>query len=241
MMIDGMRENMEQVRAAMTPDQWQMFCRTQALQMIQRGPQGEAVARTLFGEYIDVDALKSAGVNPPEPVEVPPDPPRPAPAPAVRDPALDKALVEAVRYSMPGMKSQAQFDAFVTAFDALRCLCDAIFVGDTGAEKTADSNLAKAIGVIRSVTDVTRKLEEVPEAATSAAAEEFKRAPRQFSEVEVQARLLKELASIGDIPALDAWYTDTKADRDGVITPKLRNELYDAIRARKGVLRGTPS
>jgi hypothetical protein len=240
-MIDGMRENMEQVRAAMTPDQWQMFCRTQALQMIQRGPQGEAVARTLFGEYIDVDALKVTGINPPEPVEVPPDPPRPTPTQAVRDSALDKALVEAVRHSMPGMKSQAQFDAFVAVFDSLRSLCAAIFVGDADAEKTADSNLAKALGVIRSVTDITRKLEEVPEAATSVAAEEFKRPPRQFSEVEVQARLLKELATIADLPALDAWYTATKADRDGVVTSRLRNELYDSIRAQKGALREAAS
>jgi hypothetical protein len=100
-------------------------------------------------------------------------------------------------------------------------------------ESEGKKALEMAFEAARGATTATLQLEDVPEAASSEAAKAFKETPAQFTELEDQRRLLAELEALTDLSDLNTWYADTKARRDRIVTQKLRNELLDAIRAKK--------
>jgi hypothetical protein len=85
----------------------------------------------------------------------------------------------------------------------------------------------------KQATHLGRKLEDVPEVATSKASNEFKRTPYEFEEYDVQQKLLEELGNITDPSGFEHWYQETKERRNSVKSDSLKNTLYDAIRARK--------
>lgn len=142
-------------------------------------------------------------------------------------------LAELLRRQMPGIKSQAQYDAVVGAMDALRVVLDGILGQSDTTESDGRKALEMALDAARMATSATHQLEEVPEASTSEASKAFKEAPAQFTELEDQRRMLAELEAITDADALNTWYAETKERRDKIVNQKLRNELLDAIRARK--------
>ncbi len=149
---------------------------------------------------------------------------------------VDQAFLLAMQKSIPAMRSQAQFTAFMAAFDALRGAMNAIFGGQAGAEKEYLEGLAKAIDVARKVTDVTDRLRDVPEAAESKLADEFKQPPREFGEYDLQRALLTELAGIDHLEGLQRWWVGNRQRIDKVVSPSLRNPLIDAIRETKNNL-----
>jgi hypothetical protein len=150
----------------------------------------------------------------------------------------DMMMADLLRRQMPGIKSQAQYDAVVGAMEATQHVLSAILEGNEGKATKAREALEAAFTAASQATELTARLEEVPEAATSEAAEAFKQAPAQFVEGDVSQELLSELEGIDDLSTLNTWYADTKERRSKVVTSSLRNELLDAIRAKNSALRG---
>jgi hypothetical protein len=148
----------------------------------------------------------------------------------------DKELFfKGLQQQFPALKSQAQFNAFQASFEAFRGVLNAIFSSSPLAEQEALEALGKAFDVAKQATKITNQLEEVPEAATSRAAEEFKQPPAEFGEYDEQRKLMTELAHIENLKDLTDWYKTNRARIDRVRSPSLRNLLLDAIRERKVV------
>jgi hypothetical protein len=141
-----------------------------------------------------------------------------------------------IKQQMPALKSQAQFNAFMASFEALRGLMNAIFAQNAEGENQMREALETSFDAARKITEVTVKLEEVPEAATSKDAEEFKKPPTQFGEYDIQRQLLSELGTLHTSDGLMDWYWKKRKQIDEVVSPTLRNPLLDAIRARKNEL-----
>lgn len=140
---------------------------------------------------------------------------------------------KALQQQLPGLKSQAQFNTFQAAFEAFRGVMNAIFEGKPDVEKAAKGALTSAFEAAHKVTDLTEKLADSPEAATSKAAEEFKQPPAEFDEYDRQRTLMSELAQIKTHDDLRAWWSDNRDRIDRVKSPSLRNPLLDLVREKK--------
>lgn len=145
-------------------------------------------------------------------------------------------MAELLRRQMPGIKSQAQYDAVTGSLDASRLVLNAILEGSASREADARRALDLAFDAVRAATAATIQLEEVPEAATSEASKAFKEPPAQYTEAEEHRLLVAELGAIEDADGLNGWYSYTKERRDKIVTQSLRNSLLDAIRAKKNSL-----
>jgi hypothetical protein len=144
-----------------------------------------------------------------------------------------KVLADLLKRTMPSLKSQAQYDAAVAVFDSTAFILSGIMQGDAYREADARKALDLALEAARRATEVTNKLSDVPDAASSSASEAFKNVPSQFIEQEIQLQLLEELLGVSSKQELTVWYSATKGRRDQVVSKDLRNELMDAIRDRK--------
>ena len=147
---------------------------------------------------------------------------------------MDENLIRALREQIPGLKSQAQFLALVAAIDAVKLAAKGIVERDPSREFAGRDALQKSLDALRQVTEVTEKLDAVPEAASSTAAKAFKEPP--VLEGEVQRALLTALRDITSVRDLSAWYSDNRAQIDQVQGQALRNALLDAVRAKKAEL-----
>jgi hypothetical protein len=155
-------------------------------------------------------------------------------------PTMDEMFMKALQQQLPGLKSQAQFTAFQGAFEAFRAVSNAILAKNKEGETSAKEALEKGFETLRMATDLTQKLEDVPEAATSAEAEEFKRPPAEFQEYDVQRSLLSELTKISTLSELNEWWKTNRQRVDQVKNPSLRNPLIDLVREKKAQLATTP-
>lgn len=219
------KEHLENIRSKLGEDAFRSEVRRLVREAIPVSPKHEAFWQDLTKDYDWLDweeekqkALEAATAAGPKP----------------------NPVVEAVRQQMPALKTQAQFNALMAAFDALRLTLNSIFEGDK--EKSAEGRKAldAAIDLAGKVTEITQKLADVPEAATSQAAQEFKQPPAQYQEYEYQRQLLGELGKIESLDELNKWYADTKPQRDRILSQSFRNALMDAIRARKLALEPPP-
>lgn len=149
---------------------------------------------------------------------------------------MNEDFIRGFQEQLPALKSQAQFNAFMASFEAFRGVMNAIFACDVSKEKQLRDIFEESLEAARKVTELTQKLEEAPEAATSTSAQEFKKAPLEFSEYDKQRTLLSELSALPTIGALKDWYTENRKRIDEVLSPSLRNPLLDAIRAKQSSL-----
>ena len=158
---------------------------------------------------------------------------------------VEKMMAETMRRHMPAIKTQAQFDAVMIALEATKEMMSGILEQDAAKEASAFAALQAAMDVARKATELQEKLQEVPEEAISDVAAPFRgfspeeeelRRHSQFDEVTAQQRLLGDVEGIGTMDQLTAWYASTKPDRDQIKTQSLRNELMDAIRAKRNSL-----
>lgn len=197
---------------------WQAEIRRLAKVAIRTSPEHEAFWKNLCEgfDWLDWEALKQESLMD----KLPPD----------------QLMADMLRKQMPGIKTQAQYNAVLGALDAVRLVLNAILTTDAPKEAEGRKALEMAFDVAAKATELSNKLEEVPEAATSTMAEEFKNPPAQFHEYDHQRQLLNELEAVADVDGLNAWYASTKDRRDKIVTQGLRNILMDAIRARKSVL-----
>jgi len=152
------------------------------------------------------------------------------------DADLNNAMAQALRSSMPALKSQAQFNAFALAFDAFRLHVNNLMEGKSTVESR--EVLDKALDAVKQASEITKKYEEVPE-AQGPNSTAFVEAPKEFHEYDEVKRLLFELEHITTVETLEHWYTATTNRRALVKTQQLRNTLLDTIRAKKVALMGS--
>ena len=227
--MDAVREHLNNIRTKLGDDAWKVEARRLAKDAFKLGGKHEVFWRELLQSYdwVEIEELiaeaKAEKANTPAP-----DPTR--------------IMIDAMKSTMPGLRTQAQFNAFMASFDALRLLMNYVFEGNT--EKVLESKraLEMAIDAASQVTRISDQLRDVPEAATSEAAEEFKNPPAEFQEYDVQKQLMAELESISGHAQLVQWYeTTVKGLESKIKSQTLRNSLFDAIRQKKNLLQQTTS
>ena len=212
---------LESLRGRHGEDAWRSEIQRLALAALHSGlPEQEAFWRNLTEGYdwLDWAQLKQQA----EVVPVPP--------------STDRLIAETLKSQLPGIKTQAQYDAVVSALEAMQHVVNAILERRERAEREWRNALEVGFDTIAKATELTLKLEDVPEASSSADAQRFKEAPLQFHEADLHAELMKELAVITTLEALQVWYEVTRPRRDKIASQSLRNELIDAVRAKKGVV-----
>lgn len=150
-------------------------------------------------------------------------------------PEMEQAVIEGVKREVPGITSQAQYNAFAAAFDAFRLTVNSIFTGDASQEAQGRDALEKAFDVCKKVTEITEKLREVPEAASGASASMFTQPPNQLLEYDIQKALLAELETIESLEELTDWYNSTpsKERREKLVSQSIRNAFFDAVRVKQ--------
>lgn len=164
--------------------------------------------------------------------------------PSLREEALrevpatdpERLMADMLKKQMPGIKTQAQYNAVLAALDAVRLVLNALLTGDLVTAAKGREALETAFDTTTKTTELSRQLEDVPEAATSKSSEDFKNPPAQFHEYDHQRKLLTELANLTTLDELNAWYASSKDRRDKVVTQNMRNILMDAIRSKKASL-----
>lgn len=230
--LQDLLTEMARVRAEKGEDAWRLFCQEMVGKIKDIGPQGVKVAQSLFGDTLDLSSVSSDPPVKSPSTDAPPKDTPPSVGPFPSDLEAGKAFVEAVRSGLPSVQTQAEYDAIAGAFGAMRNAIAAILVGDKEKAAKSDETLLLALQAVKLAKSGSDKLRDVPEAATSPAAESFKRPPRQFGEEDVQKQLLNELDQLQSLPDLKTWYESTKSRRSEVMAPSLRNPLFDAIRSK---------
>lgn len=147
-------------------------------------------------------------------------------------------MAQAMKQSMPDLKSQMQFTAFMAGFDSFRLLCNSIFASDSALEAQVMEAFEKSLDAMRVATRLSNQFQEIPAEERSPSANQFVDAPLQFTEYDVQKKLLTELARITTTEDLNTWYLRTKEERDKVVSQTLRNVLFDEIRGKRTALTG---
>lgn len=148
----------------------------------------------------------------------------------------DLMFAELLRRQMPAIKSQAQYDAVVSAMDSIRLVLNGILTRDAGLESDGRKALEMAFQVAIKATDATLKLEDFPEATSSKASSVFKEPPAQFVEAGILNGLMGDLEALTSLDDLKVWYANTREMRDKIVTQTFRNELLDAVRQKKNSL-----
>lgn len=140
-------------------------------------------------------------------------------------------MAELIRQMVPSIRTQGQYDLYMQAFEALSITMDGYFAG-RDATMSRDT-LNKCLDMASRVRDVLEKAEEIPEEERGPDVASFVQTPKQFTEEDDQRSLLAELQSLTTIAALNIWYLGERPRIDRVVSKKYRDELFDAIRAKK--------
>lgn len=146
--------------------------------------------------------------------------------------SMQDTLAGLLQQQMPGIKSQAQFDAVSGILQATQILINSILNDTPEQEKEANGALQLALTALHKATELTSKLEEVPEAVPGKSGEMFKQPPAQYSDYQVKQQLLSELSMISSVDELTKWYLATKEQRDKIADTSHRNHLLDSIRKK---------
>jgi dsDNA-binding SOS-regulon protein len=121
----------------------------------------------------------------------------------------------------------------MNCFDALRSTLNAYFGGELASAEMARDALNKGLDLAKQLVEITEKLNEIPDEAKSEAAKEFTAPAKELHEYDEHRKLVFELANLKSLEALQTWYAESRQRIDRVVSQKLRNELFDAIRDRR--------
>lgn len=196
-----------------------------AVAMVQKN-QGDEFVSKLFPD-MDLDAVRVEAEKRKTTAEAPGVPQGGNP---------QEMILNAMRQQIPNLKTQAQFNIFMSAFDALRHTLNMAFGLDKEGYDKGREVLLRVLDSAFTISGVVDKLKDSPEAATSKAAEEFKNPPREFQEYDVQKSLLAEVATKMTVAELTKWYDSNRARMDCIVSQSLRNELFDTVRHKKAEL-----
>ncbi len=216
--LEALVQHLNNIREKLGEEAWKAEIRRHARQGIQAGGKSEIFWRAFIKEFdwLNADELKAE-----------------APPKAPQNDMMMRMMIDAMKQQIPALKTQAQFGVAMESFKALVETLGAIFERDPQRVEAAMKALMLSLEVAGKVTDLGEMLKDVPEAATSSAADAFKNPPAEFNERDTQEKLLKELSLLKNVADLNMWYDMTKRDRDSIKSQDLRNGLLDAIRARK--------
>jgi len=183
-------------------------------------PQGEGLLKAAMPD-IDLDKLKASVV---------------AEKQSVVSGSPDEAMMKMLAMQVPNMKTQAQFNAFMGCFDALRATLNAYFGDQKAAAEMGREALNQALDMAKQIATMSEKLNEIPDEVKSDEAKEFTRPAKELHEYDTCKRLLGELTGLQTTEALQKWYSESRQTIDEVMSAKPRNELMDAIRAKRNEL-----
>lgn len=138
--------------------------------------------------------------------------------------ALSKVELKAL---FPDIRTQAQYDAVALSLRALAGAVAYTLQGEAKGAEESQKALSLALSMVANATQIARRAEDAPEAVSD---KNFVEKPKQFEEQVIFQELMAELPQVTD---LQAWYDATKEQRALIVSPKYRNPLFDAIRARK--------
>lgn len=190
-----------------------------------QGPRGEALASLLFKDIDLANLPQATDSTIPDEVAAPAYEPPPPP---------DQTMAKAIMSQIPGLRTQAQFNVTMAAFDALRLALSAEFTGDKEGCLRGRKALEGALEAARQSTIISNNLRDVPEAAKGG--DEFRKPPAEAGEYDLMKALTVELESLVTVAAFNEWYATNRKRMDDVKSQSLRNTLFDAIRAKKDKL-----
>ncbi len=232
---DGLAALLKELHAIHAKDgeeAWKSACKSYAREFLKQGPKGAEFAEIAFKDVVDLNELRRE-------IEVEASTTPPPVVPPVGLPTLEEAeqmMIAVMRVQLPQLRTQAQFNTFMACFEALRMTANGIFERDPEKASKGRAALNNALDALEGVTDVSERLRNVPEAATSKASEDFKNPPMQFGVAELYRRLIGELTAITDKDVLSAWWNSNRADIDKLTDPKMRNSVIDMVREKKNEL-----
>lgn len=154
-----------------------------------------------------------------------------APGGAAAGPA--QIVEAAIRQAVPNCKTQAHFDLILNAWQALQVYVNAAYGFDRETAGKARAGLDRLLDLAPQLAATHEKLEDHPEATTN---RNFVEPAKEMTEFETMYQLLLELNAITSKPELDAWYERSKPLMNRIVTQKLRNEVFDSVRAKKRAL-----
>lgn len=170
-----------------------------------------------LGNPVDADALKAeVKAAAAAPATAPPDSPA-------------STVLQAIQKEMPNCKTQAHFDLVVQAWEALRLYFDSSYGRDVETAGRAREALNRLLDLAPQLVQLHEKLEDNPEATTN---RDFVDAPKQLTEHQTQRALMAELAQLKSRDAVRDWYKQVRVNIDSIVNQQLRNDLFDAIRAK---------
>lgn len=142
-------------------------------------------------------------------------------------------MLALIRTHVPHLQTQAQLDLFMMAFNAFTLTFDSYYAGNPEAAEHARASLNKTLDLAQEVTRLSDQVSEMPPEARSEAASQYVDSPKQFTEADTKAALMAELEALTTKVGLNEWYTSERKRIDGVVSKTLRDELFDAIRAKQ--------
>lgn len=145
----------------------------------------------------------------------------------------EEMMMGMLRQQVPNIKTQAQLNTFMACFDALRTCINHYFGRSPKEAQTAREALGKALDMAAKMPEIEDQLAEMPEDVKSAEAKAFTSEPKEFHEYDKQRRLLAEADATTSRGGLDEWYGKNRDTMDEIVDQRLRNELFDAIRAKR--------
>jgi hypothetical protein len=151
----------------------------------------------------------------------------------VASPSPVDVVRNAIEQEMPNCKTQAHFDLVLEAWTALKVYLDSAYGFDRERAEQARAGLNRLLDLAPQVAAAHAKLEENPEATTN---RDYLEPARELSEHQKQQTLMTELQGIDSMERLQTWYATVKPALDSIVSQKLRDDLFDAIRMKKRAL-----
>lgn len=149
----------------------------------------------------------------------------------------EQLMLRALQALMPELKTQGQLNIFMMAFDALKDTLRGAFSRNEDQVTKGKAAIDKAIEAAVQSVAITEKLQEIPEGQRSPEANAFVGEAKEFHEYDTYKTLLQELEGVTTTEQLNQWYDGCREQRERVVSQNLRNELHDAIRAKRNSLR----
>jgi len=214
--IEALLAHLEQIRSKQGEEAFQQARRGFALSVILK-PNGETFVLKAFPDLDIAELRKEAETS----------------QTAAQQASPEEQMMGMIQQQCPNIKTQAQLNLFMGCFDALRTTLNNYFGRNPeGAKKTREA-LNKTLDMAAKLPEMEDQLADMPDDFKSEEAKAFTAPPKEFHEHDNQRAMLIKIAGFTDLGELDRWYTDHRQEIDDVTDQRLRNELFDSIRAKR--------
>lgn len=152
-----------------------------------------------------------------------------------------ESLVEHLKAHVPNLKTEAQFDMALAAFELLQVIvsksCDPLeaLAYQEGINGPPVANLRgrlqKLLETLGKTNEMAEKIQEIPPEERSKTQKAYVSPPFTFLESDVAAELVAALSKMSTEEDIKQWYAANKAVIDS-LKVNARNKVFDAIRAR---------